>query len=72
MTPVSVSVESELINFEFSGQTVATSGELAGTVRATGPNLRDLASWSGSPLQGATAFGQFAVTGRLGYRRRRV
>ncbi|QGZ94898.1 AsmA family protein [Terricaulis silvestris] len=65
LTPLTLTVESELINFEFTGQTVATSGELAGTVRATGPNLRDLASWAGSPLQGATAFGQFAVTGRL-------
>lgn len=65
LTPLTLNVESELINFEFSGQTVATSGELAGTVRATGPNLRELASWAGSPLQGATAFGQFAVTGRL-------
>ena len=65
LTPLTLSVESDLINFEFSGQTVATSGELAGALRATGPNLRDLASWAGSPLQGATAFGQFAVTGRL-------
>lgn len=65
LTPVRVEVESDLINANFTGQTVATSGELAGTIRAQGPNLRDLASWMGSPLQGGAGFGQFAVSGRI-------
>lgn len=64
LTPIRLEVESEMINANFTGQTVATSGELAGTVRASGPNLRELASWVGSPLQGA-GFGQFAVSGRI-------
>jgi AsmA protein len=65
LTPIRLEVESELINANFTGQTVATSGELAGTVRAQGPNLRELASWVGSPLQGGAGFGQFAVSGRI-------
>jgi len=65
LTALSLDIESELLNAAFSGQTVATSGEIAGTVRASGPNLRDLAAWVGTPMQGGAGFGQFAVTGRL-------
>ncbi len=64
LSPLTIEIESELINVSFSGQTVATSGELAGNVRASGTSLRDLAAWSGTPLRGA-GFGQFAVSGRL-------
>jgi AsmA protein len=65
LTPLRLNIESELINAVFSGQTVATSGELAGMLRASGPNLRELAAWTGSPLQGGGSFGAFAVTGRI-------
>jgi AsmA protein len=65
LTQLALDLESELLTAEFSGQTVATSGEVAGTVRASGPSLRDFASWTGTPLQNAVGFGQFAVTGRL-------
>jgi AsmA protein len=65
LTPLTLEVESELINVNFAGQTVATSGELAGTIRASGPNLRELASWVGSPMQGGAGFGQYAVSGRI-------
>lgn len=65
LTQLTLDLESELLTAEFSGQTVATSGEVAGTVRASGPSLRDFASWTGAPLQNAVGFGQFAVTGRL-------
>lgn len=65
LTQLILNVESELLTAEFRGQTVATSGELAGTVRASGPSLRQLASWTGTPLQNAVGFEQFAVTGRL-------
>lgn len=65
LTQISADVESELLTAEFRGQTVAASGELSGTVRASGPSLRQLASWSGAPLQNAVGLGQFAVTGRL-------
>ncbi len=65
LTQLTLNLESELLTAEFSGQTVATSGELAGTVRASGPSLRQLASWTGAPLQNAVGLEQFAVTGRL-------
>jgi len=65
LTPLTLNIVSELLTAEFRGQTVATSGELSGTVRASGPSLRQLASWSGTPLQNAVGFEQFAVTGRL-------
>jgi AsmA protein len=66
VTPLSLDIESELIDAEFDGQTLAASGELGGTMRANGPSLRRLAAWVGSPLQGGVGFEQFAVTGRLG------
>lgn len=65
LTQLVLNIESELLTAEFRGQTVATSGELAGTVRASGPSLRQLASWSGTPVQNAVGLEQFAVTGRL-------
>ena len=65
LSPVTIEIESDLITVLFQGQTVATSGELAGNVRASGSSLRDLAAWSGTPLQGGANFGQFAVSGRL-------
>ncbi len=65
VTQLTLNIASELLTAEFRGQTVATSGELSGTVRASGPSLRELASWSGTPLQNAVGFEQFAVTGRL-------
>ncbi|MEZ5961626.1 MAG: AsmA family protein [Hyphomonadaceae bacterium] len=65
LTQLILNIESELLTAEFRGQTVATSGELSGTVRASGPSLRQLASWSGTPLQNAVGLEQFAVTGRL-------
>lgn len=66
VTPISIDIQSELIDAEFDGQTIAASGELAGTMRANGPSLRRLAAWVGSPMQGGVGFEQFAVTGRLG------
>lgn len=65
LTQLSLRLESELLDAEFAGQTVAVSGELAGTGRASGPSLRRLASWMGTPLQNTVGFETFAVTGRL-------
>jgi len=65
LTQLTLSLQSALIEADFSGQTVATSGELAGTVRASGPSLRQFSAWTGTPLQNAVGFEQFAVTGRL-------
>ena len=65
LTQLSLDMRSSLLEAHFQGQTVAMSGEIAGTVRASGESLRDLASWTGTPLQNAVGFGPFAVTGRL-------
>lgn len=65
LTQLTLDIQSELLTAEFQGQTVASSGELSGTVRASGPSLRQLASWSGTPLQDAVGLEQFAVTGRV-------
>jgi AsmA protein len=65
LTQLTFNLNSELLEAAFQGQTVATSGELAGTVRASGPSLRQLSSWGGAPLQNTVGFEQFAVTGRL-------
>ncbi len=66
VTPLSIELDSELIEAEFDGQTLAASGELAGTMRANGPSLRRLAAWVGSPIQGGVGLEPFAVTGRIG------
>lgn len=63
--PLNIDVQSELLNMHFEGQTLAASGELAGLVRASGPSLRQLASWGGSPIQGGVGLEAFAVSGRL-------
>jgi AsmA protein len=65
LTALRLDLESELLNAAFDGQTLATSGELVGTVRATGPNLRELAAWTGSPIEGAVGLGPFSVSGRI-------
>ncbi|MEZ5994531.1 MAG: AsmA family protein [Hyphomonadaceae bacterium] len=65
LTPIVLELRSELLTASFNGQTVASSGELAGAVRASGPSLRQLAAWAGAPLQGAVGLEQFAVAGRL-------
>lgn len=65
LTPLALQIRSELVTAEFQGQTTAGSGELAGTVRADGPSLRQLAAWVGAPFQGGVGFEQFAVSGRL-------
>ena len=65
VTPISLQLESELLNAEFEGQTLAASGELAGAVRAHGSSLRRLAAWTGAPIQGGVGLEQFAVSGRI-------
>jgi len=65
LTPITLVIESELLNANFQGQTIASSGEIAGAVRADGPSLRQLAAWVGAPIQGGVGFEQFAVAGRL-------
>jgi AsmA protein len=63
--PLKLKLESELLDVDFDGQTLAASGEIAGLVEASGPSLRRLASWIGSPLQSGVGLEPFAVSGRI-------
>lgn len=65
ITPIEMELESDLLTAHFEGQTTAASGAVAGTVRASGPSLRQLASWTGAPIQGGVGLEQFAISGRL-------
>lgn len=65
LTQISLQIDSEFLNLAFAGQTVAASGEIAGNVRAEGPNLRGLAAWVGVPIQGGAGLRRYAVDGRL-------
>lgn len=62
-TPLKFTLDGELLQADFDGR-AAASGELAGILRASGPNLRQLAAWQGSPLPGEAGLGEFAVSGR--------
>lgn len=65
LTPLKFSLRGELLEADFDGRTIAASGEVAGQLRASGPSLRDLAAWNGSPLPGDTGLTNFAVQGRV-------
>ena len=63
-TIISVHARSDLLDAEFQGQTLGAD-EVSGSVRASGPSLRGLSSWMGSPIRGGIGLAQFAVTGHL-------
>jgi AsmA protein len=63
-TPLTVALESELINANFEGTSAAAAGELNGLVRASGPSLRRLAAWTGAPISGGVGLERFAVSGQ--------
>lgn len=65
LTPLKFSLRGELLAADFDGRTIASSGELAGIVRASGPSLRRLAAWHGAPIPGEAGFVDFAITGRV-------
>ncbi len=65
LTPLTVQIQSELLNANFQGQTIAASGEVAGLVEAHGPSLRQLAAWTGAPIAGEANLQNFRVSGRL-------
>jgi AsmA protein len=63
--PFKLKLESELLDFDFNGEMVAASGEVAGLAQTSGPDLRELAAWAGAPLQPGVGLEPFAVTGRV-------
>ncbi|MEJ0061255.1 MAG: AsmA family protein [Terricaulis sp.] len=62
-TPLTVSVESALLNAAFEGNSVFSSAEMTGQARASGPSLRNFAAWAGSPISGGVGLERFAVSG---------
>lgn len=58
-------VQSELLTATFDGQSVATSGQFSGMLRASGPNLRQLAAWFSTPIVGGIGLEDFAVSGQI-------
>lgn len=63
-TALKFSLRADILEADFDGR-AAASGELAGILRASGPSLRELAAWQGSPLPGTTGLAAFAVSGRV-------
>src|SRR5262249_31713948 len=64
-TALKAKVESELLNADFDGQMAGGAGQNTGVLRASGPNLRQLPAWWGTPIVGGVGFEQFAVSGRI-------
>lgn len=63
-TALKFSLRADILEADFDGR-AAASGELVGILRASGPSLRELAAWQGSPLPGAAGLAAFAVSGRV-------
>jgi AsmA protein len=60
-----IKIDSDLLQVEFSGAALA-NGVFQGNLNASGPNLRELASWTGTPIQGGYGLEAFSVSGRIG------
>lgn len=64
-TGLKLDLGGELVTARFDGETTAASGELAGAVQASGPSLRQLATWTGAPMRDGVGMENFSVSGRL-------
>jgi AsmA protein len=60
-----ISIDSELLQLEFAGAALGSAGQFQGAVNASGPNLRELAAWTGTPIQGGFGLENFTVAGRI-------
>lgn len=65
LTTLKAEIESELVNATFDGRTTAASGEIAGAINATGPSLRRLSAWAGSPIPEGANLNAFQVSGNV-------
>lgn len=59
-----IKLDSDLLQVEFTGAALA-NGRFQGALTAAGPNLRELAAWTGSPVQGGYGLERFSVAGRI-------
>src|SRR5262249_48441509 len=64
-TGLKADIHSELLEASFDGQAVLAGGEFSGTLRANGPNLRQLAAWWATPITGGVGLEDFAVSGQV-------
>ncbi|MDX2275424.1 MAG: AsmA family protein [Hyphomonadaceae bacterium] len=60
-----IKLDSDLLQVEFTGAALG-DGQFQGNLNASGPNLRELAAWTGTPIQGGYGLENFAVAGRIG------
>lgn len=66
-TPLSVSVRAAPINASFNGAFQVESGALGGSIEASGPSVRRLLAWVGSPMGEGGGFGRFSVNGQMAH-----
>lgn len=64
-TPLVTTLESDLFRVALKGAFTVDSGALAGDITASGPSLRNLASWAGAPLGAGYGLEPFALSGKL-------
>ena len=65
-SPLDLSVDLPSLQASFNGRlATANSLSLAGPVSLSGPDLRDISQWAGTPIAGARGFKSFAVSGGL-------
>jgi AsmA protein len=66
-TPLSVGVKSDPVTFDFEGQvTKAEAMSLGGTTKLDVPSLRNLAAWTGNPLDmPGEGFGPLKIDGKV-------
>jgi AsmA protein len=64
-TPLSAKLDSDIFKTALAGTFDVGTGALSGDVTATGPSLRNLATWAGSPFGAGYGFETFALRGKL-------
>jgi AsmA protein len=64
-TPLKFTLGSKQVEASFDGALDAKTGALDGAVKASGPSLRGLAAWAGSPIGEGPGLEAFTVDGRL-------
>jgi AsmA protein len=64
-TPVSATLEADIFKLGVAGTFYVDSGALTGDMTATGPSLRNLAAWAGSPFGPGYGLETFALKGKF-------